>query len=576
MTTSPIDSKTTERPDRELLTSYVRDGDQPAFTQLVRRHAGLVMGVCRRTTRDSHHAEDAFQATFMVLAKNARKVRNPDALSSWLHGVAYRTSLRLNRKLNRKTMRQLSKNVNEEQMVVSGDPFEKLTNQFANQKTDEELHQLPEQLRTPMVLRYLSGKSNAEIADQLGLSVSAVEGRLKRAKSKLRARLMRHGISVGAVVAALAVTRKSEAAIPESLIESTIQNSLSFHSSCGTPLDPAAEQVAKLASEEAIAMSILSSSNLAVVACSAAIIMTGIGLTPLITSADAANGNGGSIRTTTSSADDSNAETVVRVTASDNPFATADEDEANTSSGDDPFDFGDGDESSTDTDPSGFDDGSAAKDNKKPTTATKPTRPVEVAKEIRFFDVKKRSATELKIETQLSTETRLDFLDTPLSEAIEYFEELHQINIEFDSHALDELGIGSDTAVKDRTMSGIPLGDALDLVLRDLDLTWVPTKHVLLITTPDQAASMAENRVYPIPTEWNVSAAELQETIVKNASPSSWEEVGGEGAISLVGESLVIRQTYRAHNEITDLLSQLESSMKQTTTDANASNHQSR
>ena len=553
MTTSHNNTKTTERPDRELLASYVGEADQQAFALLVRRYAGLVMGVCRRSSRDSHHAEDAFQATFMVFAKNARKVRDPDALSSWLHGVAYRTSLRL----NRKTTRQLSGNLNEEQMVVSDDPFEKLTSKFANQKTDEELHRLPEQLRTPMILRYLSGKNNAEIADHLGLSVSAVEGRLKRAKSKLRARLMRHGISVGTVVAALAVTRESEAAIPESLIESTIENSLSFHSSSGTALEPATEQVAKLASEEAIAMSILSSSKLTVFACSAAIVMTGIGLTPVITAANGAGGNGSATHTTTNSAADSTVETVIQVAAADDPFGA----ESSNNSG----------ASSADSNPFDFDDHHAPSDSNpfvasSNTTkrATKSTKPAPATEEIRFFDVKKRSAAELTIARTLNASTTINLYDQSVAGLVSEFADLHKdVQFLIDQKALASAGIDpGTTTVTDAELSNLPLRDALDLVLDELDLTWLPKNNVLLITSNERAENTLENRIYPVQSDLLTPAANLIETITSHTAPDSWSEVGGPGSISQVGDSLVIRQTYRVHEEISDLLSQLETSMK--------------
>ncbi len=566
MTTSQNDTETTEQIDRELLASYVREADQQAFAQLVRRYAGLVMGVCRRSSRDSHHAEDAFQATFMVFAKNAHKVRNPDALSSWLHGVAYRTSLRL----NRKTTRQLSDNLNEEQMVVSDDPFEKLTSKFANQKTDEELHRLPEQLRTPMILRYLSGKNNAEIADHLGLSVSAVEGRLKRAKSKLRARLMRHGISVGAVVAALAVTRESEAAIPDSLIESTIENSLSFHSSSGTPLEPATEQVAKLASEEAIAMSILSSSKLTIFACSAAIVMTGIGLTPLITAANGASGNSGTTEATTNSGDGSTVETVVQVASSDDPFGSiSNENSTSSSANSNPFDFGDS-QSADDENPFGT-------TVKTAEVATQSTKPAQAIEEVRFFDVKKRSTAEIAIAKNLNASTTIEFYGEDLSTAVSVFSDLHkEIPFLLDHKALSESGIAPDTGLSNIELSNLPLRDALDLVLDELDLTWLPKNNVVLITSKERAQNTLENRVYPIPTEWHMQAENLIETVLSQVSPDSWEDIGGNGSISQVGESLVIRQTYRVHEEITELLSQLEAAMKRPDSDSKAANSQNR
>src|SRR5262245_4965880 len=84
-------------PDRQLLERFVRGGEESAFAALVRRHGGLVLGLCRRLLRDAHAAEDAFQATFLVLARKAASIRLPDSLPSWLYGVAYRLAGKMKR-----------------------------------------------------------------------------------------------------------------------------------------------------------------------------------------------------------------------------------------------------------------------------------------------------------------------------------------------------------------------------------------------------------------------------------------------------------------------------------------------
>ena len=92
--------------DAQLLDHFTRRGDEAAFTTLVERHGPMVLGVCRRVLRHAHDAEDAFQATFLLLARKARSLRQPDLLGRWLHGVAYRTALKARGVAVRRRLRQ--------------------------------------------------------------------------------------------------------------------------------------------------------------------------------------------------------------------------------------------------------------------------------------------------------------------------------------------------------------------------------------------------------------------------------------------------------------------------------------
>ena len=194
--------------DAELLARFAATRDAPAFTELVRRHRGLVWAVCRRHLRDPADAEDAFQATFLVLATRPTAVRRADALGAWLHGTAWRVAVRLRRQ------RGLTL-PGADRPAPPDDPS--LRDALA--ALDEELVRLPARFRGPLTACYLLERTQDEAAHDLGLSVSTVKRRLVTGRELLRQRLGRRGVELGAVLAALAV-RAPDA--PAHLVQTTL------------------------------------------------------------------------------------------------------------------------------------------------------------------------------------------------------------------------------------------------------------------------------------------------------------------------------------------------------------------
>jgi RNA polymerase sigma factor (sigma-70 family) len=226
--------------DRELLQRFVAGEDQVALEALVRRHSTLVMGVCRRILGNVHDAEDVFQATFMVLAKSARSIRKRRSLGSWLYGVAYRLALRARRKRRREREEPFM-----ETASCEDSPFDQIARRHDEQIVDEELQRLPDAYRRPLVLQYLSSRTNKEIALELGLSVTAVEGRLKRGRDKLRHRLHRRGISGAAFVAAIGLSQQlAEAGVHQRLLSETVELCVSL-SAGNIPADSFPSQLAQ-------------------------------------------------------------------------------------------------------------------------------------------------------------------------------------------------------------------------------------------------------------------------------------------------------------------------------------------
>jgi RNA polymerase sigma factor (sigma-70 family) len=208
---------TVPQTDGELLEQYAARHDEAAFAALVRRHGPLVWSVCRRLLRDGPDAEDAFQATFLVLARAAGSVRKQGSLASWLYGVAYRTAAQARRRAaaRRRHERRADRR-------PPADPLDEITGRELLAALDEELQRLPEPLRAPLVLCHLEGHTRDEAARQLRLSLSTLQRRLERARGRLRDRLTRRGLTLSAALAASSLSPGASAAPPPQLTASAV------------------------------------------------------------------------------------------------------------------------------------------------------------------------------------------------------------------------------------------------------------------------------------------------------------------------------------------------------------------
>ena len=210
---TPIDA-----PDADLLARFISDGDGEAFAALVRRHGPMVLGVCRRILRDGHGAEDAFQATFLVLARKAPSLARPDRLAAWLHGVAYRIALRARSDAVRRRIHEARASAPE-----AVGPDDALIWRDLRPLLDDAIAGLPEKYRTLVVLCYLEGRTNAEAAALLGCPRGTVATRLARARELLRERLSRSGLTLTATLFAAIPAAVARAAVLGELLTDTLR-----------------------------------------------------------------------------------------------------------------------------------------------------------------------------------------------------------------------------------------------------------------------------------------------------------------------------------------------------------------
>lgn len=248
--------------DEALLQQFVSDQSEQAFSRLVSRHAGLVMGVCRRALGNREDAEDAFQATFLVLARKAATVRRGSSLSGWLYQTAHRIALRARAGRARRREQPL-----ETEIMTASSTFSQIASEHSQAVLDEELNRLPAKYRLPLFLCCLEGRSREDAARQLDLSVDAVKGRVERGRNLLRRRLMLRGVSFSVVAGLLTGLQQSAQAahvVSPALITSTVQAGVQFASGHSVP--GFASQYAISLANRSVRM--LSLSTARIVACS--------------------------------------------------------------------------------------------------------------------------------------------------------------------------------------------------------------------------------------------------------------------------------------------------------------------
>jgi RNA polymerase sigma factor (sigma-70 family) len=207
------------QPDQQLLDDFLARHDQAAFAALVGRHGPMVLRVCHRVLHHEQDAEDAFQATFLVLARSSGMIRRPQALAGWLHAVAYRITMKAKRSAARRRNHEAQlrdRRTDLKSVPPSWDDVQTIL--------DEEIERLPDPYRSAFVLCVLEGKSWREAAAVLGVKGGTILSRVSRARQLLQHCLTRRGIKLATLLAALSLAESSaRSALPSALGQTTVQ-----------------------------------------------------------------------------------------------------------------------------------------------------------------------------------------------------------------------------------------------------------------------------------------------------------------------------------------------------------------
>jgi RNA polymerase sigma factor (sigma-70 family) len=215
--------------DEVLVRRFTAGQDGAAFEALVERHGLMVLRLCRRVLQNAHDAEDAFQATFLVLARKAGSIRKQRSVSSWLYGVASRVAHEARRDALRRRARE-----QRPLLASQADPGAELTWREVGRVLEEELERLPDRYRGPLVLCFLESKTRDEAARQLGWSLGTFRRRLDRGRELLRARLTRRGVTLPAALWAVGMSQgMASASLPGPLTAATVGAALAFAAGAG-------------------------------------------------------------------------------------------------------------------------------------------------------------------------------------------------------------------------------------------------------------------------------------------------------------------------------------------------------
>ena len=607
--------------DADLLDAWIRDQEAAALAELVRRYRVMVLSVCHRRCRNNADADDAFQTTFLYLARNASKIRSADRLAGWLHRVAQRAAVASWKASQREAEPMI------EPPAEPDDPLVRLTQRHEAIALDEELADLPDHYRSALVMHIYEGRPLQSLAEHFGTTIGSIRGRLQRGKQLLARKLRHRGVVpvfAFAAAGAWTVSPTAAARAGDLFLQTTAGGTLPDPPLDTSLLDSLLSQGVRLMP------SIYTGTGL----------VGGVALLALIlASGDASHGQsgGGSDTTVTLPATDTAAKSATPNFAAGNPAKGSTEPMQPAGGGgagavpasglvwshrlkipqaetaiaerveealDQPADLNIhtslADLAQVLTESTGIPvlldrRGLAfAEATSQETIAFRasnvPLRsalrellePIGLQAVVedeglvitadpgllvhrgigtkRWINVDDSAAQQ--IASDLQGQGEVEFLEVPLVDAVSELSEQLGRPIFLEARALEEIGLTTDQPVT-ISASGIQWGHALNMMLSQLDLTYTIRDESLVITTLESEEENLLQRIYWLEGT-GLAARDDADSIIKMITssivPDTWEELGGPSTIAPVNSArpaLLITTTYQAHRNIDKLFDSL-------------------
>jgi RNA polymerase sigma factor (sigma-70 family) len=556
--------------DEELCDIVVQTGSRDAMEAIVRRYSPLVCKIVARWLRNSLDRDEAFQATFIILLQSIPRIRKRASLSSFVFGVAFRTSKRIRQTRLQESMRREVV----ELVDVAADwsdralgPLEVLANRLQLEELDEELRLLPESLRSPIIEHYYAGRSVPQIADSMRLSVSAVEGRIKRGKQQLRNRLALKGVSVSAALSAVAM-------IPTEVMASDVNHlvHLLFKWNPTDSTEPIStdglinsSSLQRLIQGEMAMKWSLLQSGMVWSGAVAAITLIGLAAIPFSLSAQ-----GTAARVTIASSEPTPQPEAIALPVSsgqeagnaaqefNDPFGGPSASVGKVQNGkasavpepsDDPFANGDSGPSTTRV------------PNQKPPAPPKPT-PWQVQGPVPSWLDSELDQEELKVANEIrsklaKTKLKVDFNGVPLSAVVNEIAEAIGIDVFLEQRSLTDFGISMEEPITLQFKNPMTARDALSLITHRLELSYTIRNGFIVIAYQDTQRDPLRtyDLSYVLPD--NSTVHELMGVIRSSVHPEVWDTGGGMATLGVFGSMLVVRANEEAHQDLERLLREL-------------------